>query len=207
MKVATVVEVVQVASLLLLSDYYSVEAFTTVTPNCALRTKASTKCQRNHGKTQQQQQPGGRTSTFDDNNLQLTPKSSRALSLSASTTAALSLADEEGSSAAAVVLSDKKEQLQKQIKEEGGRFAFMTKYGALNPFAIYWGIVSVGLGLVWLVAIESCRAFYFLTRSKIDKKRRLPIFLSHIWGTLLLRSARSYPKIENRHYIREMYKT
>ena len=35
-----------------------------------------------------------------------------------------------------------------QIRAEGGSLAFNTKYGALNPYAIYYGLVSIRLGLV-----------------------------------------------------------
>ena len=58
------------------------------------------------------------------------------------------------------------------IRQEGGRFAFDTKYGALNPFAIYYGLTAILLGIPWFVALTLCQVFYFLTGNKIDKQVR-----------------------------------
>lgn len=56
------------------------------------------------------------------------------------------------------------------IRQEGGIFAFDTKYGALNPFAIYYGFVAIFLGIPWFAALTACQLFYFVTRNKIDKQ-------------------------------------
>ena len=36
-------------------------------------------------------------------------------------------------------------------------------------------------------------------------QRRIPVFLSHVWGVLLMRLSRSYPEIENLHILEELY--
>jgi hypothetical protein len=64
----------------------------------------------------------------------------------------------------------KKEMLQKQALKEGGLFTFNTKYGALNPYAIYYGVTSIFLGLFWFVALTACEFFYFITRVRFDKR-------------------------------------
>lgn len=63
----------------------------------------------------------------------------------------------------------KKEARRKQIKEEGGPLAFNTKYGALNPFAIYYGLTAILLGLPWLAALTFCQVLYFISGNRIDK--------------------------------------
>ena len=93
-----------------------------------------------------------------------------------------------------------------QIKKEGGRFAFKTKAGALNPYAIYYGTVAVLLGIPWFIALTAYQLFAFLTRGKIDRLRLIPILVTHVWGILLLRLTRSYPKIINRQIAYDFYK-
>lgn len=95
----------------------------------------------------------------------------------------------------------------KQIKQEGGPLAFNTKYGALNPFAIYYGLVSIGLGLVWFVALLLSQLFYKITFNKLDTKRRIPVFLGHVWGTLLMLLTGCFPKIENGEIIKDFHKS
>jgi hypothetical protein len=62
----------------------------------------------------------------------------------------------------------KKLERKQLVRQEGGRFAFDTKFGALNPFAIYYGLVAIVLGIPWIVALTFCKVFYFVTRGKID---------------------------------------
>lgn len=90
--------------------------------------------------------------------------------------------------------------------EKNGLFTFKTKYGYLNPYAIYYGLVSILLGLPWFVALTLCDIFYKITNNKFDKMRRVPVFFSHIWGTFLLRLSRSYPEIEGYDKLKEFYK-
>ena len=93
-----------------------------------------------------------------------------------------------------------------RIREEGGILAFDTKYGALNPFAIYYGLVSIGLGVVWFVALSICELAYKITGDRIDGKRRIPVFLSHVWGTLLMMFTGCTPRVENGNIIRDFHK-
>mmetsp|Transcript_16553 Transcript_16553/g.37062 ORF Transcript_16553/g.37062 Transcript_16553/m.37062 type:complete len:376 (-) Transcript_16553:1331-2458(-) len=116
-------------------------------------------------------------------------------------------------SAAEVASSDddtpmtKQQQRMKQIREEGGPLAFNTKYGALNPYGIYYGIVSVGLGLVWLALLTMSSVFYKITGNRFDKRRRFPIFAGHLWGYALLALTGNFPKIENKEIIDEFHKS
>jgi hypothetical protein len=87
-----------------------------------------------------------------------------------------------------------------------GMFSFKTKYGYLNPFAIYYGVTSIILGIPWFVALNICQLIYKVTGDRFDKFRRLPIFFSHVWGVVLLRLTRSYPKIENKEVLDQFFK-
>jgi hypothetical protein len=93
-----------------------------------------------------------------------------------------------------------------QIRNEGGIFAFNTKFGALNPFAIYYGITSILLGFVWVTAITACDVLYKLTGNKIDVRRRVPVFLSHIWGRLLMLFTGCTPTIVNGDIVKDFHK-
>jgi hypothetical protein len=76
------------------------------------------------------------------------------------------------------------EQKRKLIRKEGGRFTFNTKFGALNPYAIYYGLTSILLGIPWFMAMLMCQFFYFITGNRIDRNRSIPIRLTQIWGTV-----------------------
>lgn len=131
-----------------------------------------------------------------------------ALSLAAS--AAMNPADDGGSSS---VVSDeetaltKKQKRKEQIKSDGGFFAFDTKYGALNPYGILYGLTSIFLGIVWWVALTVCDIMHKITGGRVDRRRRVPITCSHIWGTLLLLLTGNMPKIENGDVIKNFHKT
>ncbi len=90
-------------------------------------------------------------------------------------------------------------------EDKPGFFAFKTKYGYLNPFAIYYGVTSILLGLPWFVALTFCQIAYKINKN-FDKMRKLPNYFSQIWGILLLRLTRSYPKIENMDKLKAFYK-
>jgi 1-acyl-sn-glycerol-3-phosphate acyltransferase len=87
-----------------------------------------------------------------------------------------------------------------------GRFTFKCKYGYLNPFAIYYGITSILLGIPWFVALNICQLFYKITGNRYDKLRKLPIFCSQTWGYLLLRMTRSYPNVEGGEILDKFFK-
>ena len=38
-------------------------------------------------------------------------------------------------------------------------------------------------------------------------QRRIPVFCSHVWGTILMRISRSYPEMENMEILQDFYKT
>ena len=91
--------------------------------------------------------------------------------------------------------------------ESGGGFlSFKTKYGYLNPFAIYYGLTAILLGLPWFVALNICQLIYAVSRNKLDKFKRLPTTVSHIWGVLLLILTRSYPEIVNKEKLDNFFK-
>ncbi|KAL7470604.1 hypothetical protein ACHAXS_010858 [Conticribra weissflogii] len=115
--------------------------------------------------------------------------------------------ESESSSASGEVSLTKQQKRLKQIREEGGIFAFNTKYGALNPFGIYYGLTSIALGLVWFVGLTASQLLYKVTGDKLDKKRRIPVFLSHVWGTLLMLFTACFPKIENGKIIKDFHKS
>lgn len=94
---------------------------------------------------------------------------------------------------------------QQVIREQGGPLSFDTKLGALNPYAIYFGLVSIALGLCWFVVLSALQMLYLLTNNKIDPKRRMPVFFNHIWGTCLMRLTGNYPTIENADILQEFY--
>lgn len=100
----------------------------------------------------------------------------------------------------------KQQKRAEQIRREGGPLAFNTKYGALNPYAIYYGLVSIGLGLVWFVALTLSQLFYKVTGGRLDRRRRIPVFCSHVWGTLLMLFTGCFPRIENGEIIKEFHK-
>jgi len=89
--------------------------------------------------------------------------------------------------------------------KDGGILSFGTKYGRLNPFAIYYGTVAILLGLPWFVGLTICQLFYKVTGNRLDKNKRLPHFISHLWGMSLLRLSRSFPKIEGEENLTKFF--
>jgi hypothetical protein len=92
------------------------------------------------------------------------------------------------------------------IHQQGGLFTVRTKYGALNPYAVYYGTVSILLGLPWFLALTAYQLFALVTRNKFDQNRKIPVYMNQVWGTLLLRLTRSYPTMENRQVLVDFYK-
>ncbi|GAX28399.1 1-acyl-sn-glycerol-3-phosphate acyltransferase [Fistulifera solaris] len=112
-------------------------------------------------------------------------------------------------SAAAAVGSEDvsiKESKWDRVRREGGIFSIHTKYGGLNPFGLWYGVVAVTLGIPWYIAMTICQIFYKLTGERFDRLRRIPIFITQIWGTLLLRLTHCYPKMEGLDILRKFYK-
>eukprot|EP00816_Leptocylindrus_hargravesii_P011856 CAMPEP_0196823190 /NCGR_PEP_ID=MMETSP1362-20130617/86482_1 /TAXON_ID=163516 /ORGANISM="Leptocylindrus danicus, Strain CCMP1856" /LENGTH=314 /DNA_ID=CAMNT_0042202981 /DNA_START=27 /DNA_END=971 /DNA_ORIENTATION=- len=96
-----------------------------------------------------------------------------------------------------------KDKLDKEVSSRP--FAVKTKLGAFNPFGLYYGMLSIFLGIIWYAATMTYALVYYLSRGKIDRNRRVPIFLGHVWGWINLRLARSYPVIENREVLDNLY--
>jgi 1-acyl-sn-glycerol-3-phosphate acyltransferase len=120
--------------------------------------------------------------------------------------ASASAATPEGDSSEQLTPAEaKKEERRKQIKKEGGRFAFNTKYGALNPFAIYYGLTAIALGIPWFLALTICQVLYTVSGNRIDKYRRLPVFFSQIWGTFLMKLTRCTPELINYDVLARFY--
>lgn len=84
--------------------------------------------------------------------------------------AAASTSDGDESSSELSTAEKKKQEKMKKIKEEGGFTAFNTKYGALNLYAIIYGIIAIGLGLFWYAALTLTEFLYFITGGRVDKK-------------------------------------
>jgi hypothetical protein len=60
----------------------------------------------------------------------------------------------------------------KELRKEGGILTFNTPIGALNPFAIYYGLMSIFLGIPWYIAMKFTQLLYWISRGKFDKKVR-----------------------------------
>ncbi len=73
----------------------------------------------------------------------------------------------EGGSSPAVT---KKKKTIQDLRAEGGTLTINTPIGALNPFAVYYGFVSLALGLPWLVCLKTCQLLYFISRGRFDPK-------------------------------------
>ena len=93
-----------------------------------------------------------------------------------------------------------------QYRAQAGPFSFQTKYGVLNPFAIWYGTVAIGFGLIWFAALTTYQLFAFLTRGKLDQKRLIPNLLNQTWGELLLFFTNSFPKIEGTEHLKKLNK-
>lgn len=102
--------------------------------------------------------------------------------------------------------ADEGESLMDKIRSDGGRLAFKCKYGALNPFSIYYGVTAILLGLPWFMELMLTNLLYIITRGKIDSLKAIPVFFSQIWGVTLLHLSRSVPKVVGREKLDEFYK-
>jgi hypothetical protein len=98
-----------------------------------------------------------------------------------------------------------KEQRKRMIREEGGPLAFDTKFGALNPFAIYYGLTAIALGLFWYAALTLYQGLRVITGGRFDRSRHIPITLNQIWGEALMFLTRCRPKMEHRDILAKFY--
>jgi hypothetical protein len=76
------------------------------------------------------------------------------------------------SSASGEIPTYVKKKTLKDFRKEGGILTFNTPIGALNPFAIYYGLTSLVLGIPWFIALKSCQFLYWITGGRFDKKVR-----------------------------------
>ena len=104
------------------------------------------------------------------------------------------------------IQSTKQRQKLEYIQSEGGRFSFNTKYGALNPFAIYYGITSIVLGLPWFMALTVYQFLQLITFRRFDRLRRIPVLLNQLWGESLMVLTRCYPEMIHRDILQKFYK-
>lgn len=100
----------------------------------------------------------------------------------------------------------RKKQRKELIRKEGGLFAFDTKFGALNPFAIYYGLTSILLGLPWYAALSLYQLVLVVTRGRFDKNRRIPTFINQAWGEALMFLTRCHPRMEGRDMLNKFCK-
>jgi hypothetical protein len=68
--------------------------------------------------------------------------------------------------------AQEKKKTLKDFRKEGGILTFNTPIGALNPYAIYYGLTSLFLGIPWYIALKTCQFLYWITGGRFDKKVR-----------------------------------
>jgi hypothetical protein len=66
--------------------------------------------------------------------------------------------------------SSKKKKTIQELRAEGGPFTVNTPIGALNPFALYYGLTSVFLGIPWFLGCQLCRFMSWITGGRFDPK-------------------------------------
>ena len=116
---------------------------------------------------------GFTTSSFSASNARMTSHTTKPSSSFSSLAIATTTGGDESTSAEVSNAEQMKKEKRELLRREGGRFAFDTKYGALNPFAIYYGLTAIFLGIPWFIALCFCQLFYTLTGNKIDKQVRI----------------------------------
>lgn len=94
----------------------------------------------------------------------------------------------------------------REIRKEGGITAFNTPLGAINLYGLYHALTSISLGIIWYISIMTWKAFFFLTGGRFDKKRIIPITMSHIWGRLTMILTFQNPTYVNYDILKKIYK-
>lgn len=94
----------------------------------------------------------------------------------------------------------------KELRAEGGPFTINTPIGALNPFALYYFCVSVGLGIPWICLCKTWQFLHWVSRGRFDPTRRIPITIGHTWAIALMRLTRCYPVVRNKEIVNEFFK-
>jgi len=93
-----------------------------------------------------------------------------------------------------------------ELRQLGGISTFDTPIGALNLYGIFYGVVAIGLGLVWYVATMTWKLIHFLSGKRFDKMALGPILLGQTWGRTLMKLTLADPKIENHEILKNFYK-
>jgi len=134
-------------------------------------------------------------------------KSTSSSALSGAAAAASTVDPGDSNDESISIAEKRKQEKAKRVRELGGLFAFPTKYGALNPFAIFYGSTAIFLGIFWYISLQLCRFMYVITGGKVDTFRKIPVMLSQCWGETLMRLTFSTPEYENKQILKDFYKT
>jgi hypothetical protein len=78
--------------------------------------------------------------------------------------------EEKPSKQTTPAVSSKQKKTYQELRAEGGPLTVNTPIGALNPFALYYGITSILLGIPWFISCKICQLLYFITGNRFDKK-------------------------------------
>ena len=124
----------------------------------------------------------GLTANTSVHGFSVTSKRATANSIFGSSTKSPLFTDRASSSSATTLLATadaasgdiyaKKKKTLKELRAEGGIFTINTPIGALNPYALYYFLVSVGLGLPWIVACKTWQLLHWISRGRFDPKVR-----------------------------------
>jgi 1-acyl-sn-glycerol-3-phosphate acyltransferase len=85
-------------------------------------------------------------------------------------------------------------------------FTINTKYGRLNPYGVYYIAALVFLGLPWFISLSACQMFYKITGDRVDKMRKLPMFLSQCWGEASMLLTGTRPTVIGKDKLAKFYR-
>lgn len=77
----------------------------------------------------------------------------------------------------------------------------------LNIYGVFYGVVSIGLGLAWYVELQAIRGVLALASVfgiELDKNKRAYCFVSHLWGMMTLRCSNCWPVISGREHTADL---
>jgi hypothetical protein len=85
-------------------------------------------------------------------------------------------------------------------------FTINTKYGRLNHYGVYYIAALVFLGLPWFISLSACQIFYKITGDRVDKMRKLPMFLSQCWGEASMLLTGTRPTVVGKDKLAKFYR-
>lgn len=85
-------------------------------------------------------------------------------------------------------------------------FTINTKYGLLNPYGVYYITVLVLLGLPWFLSLTACQILYKITGDKVDRMKKLPMFVSQCWGEASMLLTGTRPTVEGKDKLSKFYR-